>query len=178
MRRHTCTWRVCLRFVVSVVTAILYLGSTAWAVEGKGEYHVINAKPPSVSIVNQQSLKVIGSIPLDPHPNHALLGPENRYLYVLHNGRFDLTEKPPKAPSELSILDTNTRTLVRKVHLGWNAPKMSFSKDDLYLFCFTQGRAGKKKQEKEPASITIIVALTNKVEATLSAGRLGKQILF
>ena len=73
MRRHTCTWRVGLRFVVSVVTAILYLGSTAWAVEGEGEYYVINAKPPSVSIVNQQSFKVIGSIPLDLHPNHALL---------------------------------------------------------------------------------------------------------
>jgi YVTN family beta-propeller protein len=164
--------------VVGAIGIVISLAPMALPIEQKGEFYVINVKPASVTVVDSESLKTLGTIPLGPNPSYAVIGPQNRYLYVLHNGVLNPSGELPKVASELSILDTYSRELVKMVPVGWNAAKLSFSKDDRYLLCFSVGRAGKKKVEPLPASVTVIDTATNKLEADLSAGRLGKQILF
>lgn len=167
-----------VRAVVGAIGVIVLAAPMSWSTREKSEFYVINTDPPSVAVVDGQSLKPLGSIPLDPNPSYAVIGPQNRYLYVLHNGLLNPSGKLPKVASELSILDTSSRKLVKKIPVGWYASKLSFSEDDHYLLCFSQGRSGKKKVEQVPASVTVIDTATNNVEVDLSAGHRGEQILF
>ena len=135
------------RGLVGAIGMFVLLAPMAWSIEQKREFYVINVKPPSVTVVDSVSLKTVGSIPLGPNPSYAVIGPQNRYLYVLHNGVLNPSGKLPEVPSELSILDTYSRELVKKVTVGWNAAKLSFSEDDRYLLCFSVGKPGKKKDD-------------------------------
>lgn len=170
-------WRVVCVLALGFGVALEFL-PLASGQEKSRQFYVVNTKPSSVSILDAASLKVLGTIPLDPNPSYVRVHPQGRFLYVLSNGRFNLGEREPDGPSELTILDLESRQPVRKVKLGWDASRMSFSKDHRYLFCFSPGRPETKKTEKEYASVTIIDTQKNDVDATLSAGRLGKQILF
>ena len=164
-------------FAVRLVIFVLLVASAGWATDGKSEYYVIDLKPPSVSVIDSQSFKVVGKIPLDPGADFALLGPRNRYLYVLHHALSDRLVDMGyfELEANLSILDTKTRTRAKKIDLGWNTTMMSLTHDDRFLLCFSRGRPGKKKRKKEPASVTVIDTLTSEVKTTLSGSRLGKR---
>jgi len=147
-------------------------------IEPKQGLYIINTKPASVAIIDLQEWKLAGTIPLDPNPSHALLHPQRRHLYVLHNGVLNPTGVVPTEPSKLSIVDLEERKPVRTMPLGWQVVKMSFLRDGRYLVCFGLGTAGSKKVTQQPGSATLIDTEKNDVVATLSAGRLGSHLLF
>jgi YVTN family beta-propeller protein len=161
-----------------VLSIILLLPFPAWSVEPQDHLYVVNVSPSSVSVVDSKRWEIVGNIPLYPDPSYALIGPENRFLYVLHNGLFDLRDQFTETPSVLSILDLSSRKLVRKIPVGWKVMNMSFSKDERYLVCFNPGRPAGDKVERVPCSVTVINTQTNEVEATFSTNRSGKRALF
>jgi DNA-binding beta-propeller fold protein YncE len=126
-----------------------------------------------VTIVDPEELKIVGDIPLDPNPSYVLMGPQNRFLYVLYNGAFNLTGKAIEDVSEVAILDTASRTWVKRIPVGWRVYKMLFWKDDRSLVCFSIGRSGSKKLEEEPSLATAIDTRTNEVAATFTGKKYG-----
>jgi YVTN family beta-propeller protein len=159
------------------LTLVLFIGCTAWSLEPKRQIYVIGVKPPSISSVDSQDLKITGTAPLAENPAYALMSPDNKHIYVLHNGAFSLQGNLPKEPGELSIVDSTALSNVKKVKLGWNTSRLSLSKDGRYLLCFSGGRAAFKKLSQEPGSVTIIDTVKNEEVANLSLGRLGKEVL-
>lgn len=154
------------------VGIVFLLAHTALAVEPNRQLYVINSKPPSVSVVDPASLKVVAGIPLDKNPTSLLMGPHNRFLYVLHDGlvRPDGTRK--EAEGRLTIVSMETRETVKQIPLGWNVTWLVFSKDDRYLLCFSQGRAGKKTpQGDETAAVTVIDTARNEATSTFRTSK-------
>jgi YVTN family beta-propeller protein len=161
-----------LGVLILSVGITLLLAHTALAFGPDGLFYVVNSKPPSVSVVDPATLKVVADIPLDKNPTRALVGPQNRFLYVLHDGlvRPDGTMK--EAEGRLAIVDLQTRETVKKIPLGWNVIAMAFFKDDRYLLCFGQGRARKKKpKDNEGATVAVIDTVKNELTSTLRVGK-------
>ena len=171
------------------VVLLLSLCALACAVEPKKEVYVINAKPPSVSIVNTEKMQKLADIaiearqpekpggkPLDWNPSSGLLGPENRNLYVLTHARSDLFGLHGEA--QVSVMDLVERKVVGKLPVGRNVSGLWLSDDSRYLLSFSKGEAATRNTKQEDASVTVVNTKTNKISATLSAGRLGKAMLF
>ena len=97
---------------------------------------------------------MVGTIPLNGDPNYGLMGPANRFLYVVHNDGLLLPEKP----SEMAIVDLERRELIRNIPLGWNALQPSLTTDLRYLICFSHGRLAKEARGEAPARVTIVDA--------------------
>ncbi len=172
------TWRSRTDPVAVFVLLTFLFIAPGRAVEPKREVYLINSKPASVAVVDSEHWKLAGNIPLDPNPTHALIHPQTRILYVLHNGLFSSSDSLPQEPSKLSILDPGARKLIRSIPLGWNAAKMHLLGDGRYLVCFGVGTPGFKRISQQPGSATVIDTRKNEAVATLSAGRLGSHLLF
>ena len=170
-----------LQVAFLALAVVLLLASVAGAAERKKEIYVVNSKPPSVSIIDSESWKVSGSIPLSAdkaNPTHALMGPGNRFLYLLHNGSGGPFSRCPKAPSELSVLDLNARGLVRQVPLGWAVSNVSLLRDERHLICFGGGRPLRKraKDNEELASVAVLDTQNHEVVFRASGWRAGEKI--
>jgi DNA-binding beta-propeller fold protein YncE len=171
------------RIAFLTLTVVLLVASAVCAAERKKEIYVVNSKPPSVSIIDSESWQLSGSIPLSTvkaDPTHALMGPGNRFLYVLHHGSGGPFSRCPKAPSELSVLDLNARGLVREVPLGWAVSNLWLPRDERYLIAFGVGRLrkGKPKGDEELASVAVIDTQNNEVTFRASGWRFGRVIGF
>lgn len=177
MRRES---RRFISAAVSLMTCALFafLGSAARAIERINEIYVVNTDPPSLAVIDSQNWKLLGSIPLEKSPSHALIDPQNQFLYVLHYGVMNPSDLYPTEPSKVTVIDVTSRQVVRTIPVGWNVFKMSFVKDGQYLLCFSIGNEGSKKIQREPGAVTIIDTNKRDAIATLSAGRLGSSILF
>jgi DNA-binding beta-propeller fold protein YncE len=162
----------------TAAAAAVFLGAGLYAVTPKSEVYTINVKPPSVSIIDSENWKLLATVPVDPSPNHAVADRKGKSLYVLHNGWLNDTLFPPSSPSTITVIDLATQKVVRSIKVGWYAYKLSFVKDGRYLLCFTRGFLGSKKVQKESGAVTIIDIEKADSVATLSAGRLGKEVLF
>jgi DNA-binding beta-propeller fold protein YncE len=158
--------------------AVVFLGAGLYAVTPKSEVYTINIKPPSVSIIDSESWKLLATVPVDPSPDYAVTDPSGKSLYVLHNGWLNDTLLPPSNPSTITVVDLVTRKAVRSIKVGWHAYKLSLIKEGRYLLCFSRGFPGSKKVERESGAVTIIDTEKADSVATLSAGRLGKEVLF
>jgi DNA-binding beta-propeller fold protein YncE len=154
--------------------ALLLLTAAASAVEPGREVYVINTSPPAVSVVDTTDWKIVRNIPLDPEPTYAIMGADNGYLYVLHNGIYRQDRMLREGLSDLSIVNLSNQA-VRKIRLGWNTSGLVLSNDGRYLLCVSQGKVGKKNAEDEYGAVTLTETGKNAVAATLSAGRLGAQ---
>jgi DNA-binding beta-propeller fold protein YncE len=159
--------------VLIAVAANLHAGAAP-----RSNVYTINVKPPSVSIIDSESWKLVATVPVDPNPNYAMADPKGKSLYVLHNGWLNDTLFPPGQRAAITVIDLATQKVARKIDVGWNAFKLSFVKDGRYLLCFTRGRLGNKKVPREAAAVTIIDTDTAETLATLSTGRLGRETLF
>ena len=158
---------------------LFLLATSLWAIAPRRELYVVNTKPSSVAVVDSENWKLLGTVPVDPNPSHIVIEPQNRFLYVLHNGLLNPSGLVfPKDPSKLTVLDVESRKVLKTIPLGWRTFRMSFLKDGRYLLCYSMGRPGDKKTKKEPGSITIIDTERNETTATLSTARQGGEIVF
>ncbi len=166
--------------VARAASLLLIAAAAATAVEPKREFYVVETKPPAIAVVDSGTLKVTGTIPLAADPTFALMSKDNRFLYVLHGGMYKPGGIMKEGSANLSVLDLAGRREVRNLPLGWNTTNMSLTKTGRYLLCFSRGKAGKDKKSGAPnlGSVTIVDTQTNQVSATLSPGRLGKQVVF
>ena len=115
-------------FVPHAALSTLLLPTIICAADGRNEVYVINTDPPSVSSVDWKEQKVVGSIPLNRDPNYGLMGPANRFLYVVHNVGPLLPEKP----SEMAIVDLERRELIRNIPLWLEcAPTVAYDRPTL-----------------------------------------------
>jgi len=166
------------------LAVVLLVASAAGAAERKKEIYVVHWKSPSVAVIDSEQWQVAATIPIEKYPTHGAVGPQNRFLYVLHNGLFgarggwpeapkifDLHFPPPggwgwpKGPSMLSVLDLGTRQVVKTIPLGWGVSRVGLSEDERYLIFFAQGRPRKLKPESdaELGRLTVIDTQSNEV---------------
>jgi DNA-binding beta-propeller fold protein YncE len=162
---------------IMVAAAFVLRAASLVAITPASQLYTINAKPPSISIIDSQNWKLLATVPVDPSPNYAVADNEGKSLYVLHNGWFNDTLFLPSDPSLITVIDLDTQKVVRKINVGWHAYKLSFVRDGRYLLCFARGFAGSKKYPKESGTVTIIDIEKADSIATLSAGHLGKDVV-
>jgi hypothetical protein len=120
-------------------------------------FYILNYNPPSISIIGADDYRQVGSIPVDPKPMLALIGPGNRFIYVLHNGLLGIPGRRPKEPNILSIYDAKSREVVKRISLGWYVSRIEFSQDKRYLFCLALGKLSKK--QKSPAEMGALIMI-------------------
>jgi YVTN family beta-propeller protein len=163
-----------------LLIAVLLLSITlAWGIEPKAELYVLNVKPPSIAVVNTSEMKLASDIPLPGEPTYALMGPDNKHLYVLLDGLFHANGLFKAGLSKLAVIDVASRQVVKTIPLAWNTRGMSLSKDNRYLLCVNDGKGVTKKAlPEESGSVTIIDTNSNAAVATLTAGRLGLQAVY
>lgn len=166
------------RIALRKLFSLLVIARVGVASEPSRQIYVVNTKPPSVSIIDSEGLKVVGRIPLVGDPSYAVTDRQGRFLYVVLNGRLNLRGEGPTVPSELAILDMGARKQFRTIRLGWYADPCSLVSNQRYLLCFSGGFPGMRETPEDFASVKIIDAETNETTATLSAGHAGKQMIF
>ena len=140
---------------------------------GGKEFYVIDTKPPSVSVVDSEALKIVGRIPLDSESGSLVIGPTGRFLYVVQGGEY---WSPEPVLSELAVIDLKLRKQVGRVPLGWNALLPVLSDDGRYVVCFSREKTAAEEASHEPGRITVIDTRTNEVAATYSTP--GRRPLF
>ncbi len=159
--------------------ALLLFTLFAWGIEPKGEVYVVNVKPPSIAVLNTTDMKVSSEITLPSEPSYALMGPENKHLYVLLDGIFRAGGMLKPGQSKLAIIDVESRKVLKTLPLAWNTRAMALSANSRYLLAINEGKGiTRKALPEEQGSVTIIDTRTNEIAATLSAGRLGLQAAY
>ncbi|MBI3471234.1 MAG: hypothetical protein HY013_07750 [Candidatus Solibacter usitatus] len=149
----------------------------ALAVEPKRPLYVVNSKPLSIAIVDQETFKKTGEIPIEKYATNFVLAPDGRHLYFLRHGEYNLYYGY-RGEARLVVVDLNAQKVLKDIPCGRNGSKLEFSGDRKYLLCFSRGSEATKKAKREEAMVTVVNAATNEVAATLSAGRLAKGVLF
>jgi YVTN family beta-propeller protein len=170
------------------LAVVLLVASAAEAAERKKEIYVVNSKPPSVSIIDSEHWQRVGTISIDENPTHAVIGPGNRFLYVLQNGLFyqgaaaqrDVQYEylgRRKHASKLSVVDLEARGL-HSMPLGSNVSTFALTEDGRYLICFALGKPSKKQATDEWGRLTVLNPMTGEVTFQASNWRLGEKILW
>jgi len=181
------SWQRLLLGVESRFSAcgLLFLLTAGWALEPTHELYVVNTKPASVSVVDAESWKVIGEIPIGEQPTFALLGHNKQLLYVLHAGMFGppqdtLRRYEPKAPSSVTVVSLEGRKVVKTIPLGWNVATLVSSADGRYLLAYGKGRLDQKNPSKAEylAAVHVIDTERNEIVAVIPAGRYLTNVLF
>ncbi|MBI4594137.1 MAG: beta-propeller fold lactonase family protein, partial [Candidatus Rokubacteria bacterium] len=110
-------WAVAL--AVAVVPALGWAGPA-----GAATLYVTNTKSDSISIVDTNTLDVIGTIPLGRgKPNRVVFHPDGKQAWVVYDKSHDL-----------GIVDADARKLVRRVKIGGNPYNLAFSPDGRFLY--------------------------------------------
>jgi len=87
------------------------------------ELFVTNTKSDSVSIIDTDTLEVVGTIPLGKgKPNRIVFRPDGRVAWVVYDTSRDL-----------GVIDAEARTLVRRVKIGGNPYNLAFTPDGRHL---------------------------------------------
>ena len=155
---------------IAGVFLLVLAPAVTWGVEPIHEVYVINTKPPSVAVIDAAEWTVVGSVPLAPNPTHAVMGADNRFLYVLHKGIYRPEGLLEPGIAELSVVDIANREVVRTLPLAWNVSGITLSENGRYLLCLRQGRKGNKKAKDEYGSVLIVDTRTNQVAARCPPG--------
>src|SRR2546422_1670854 len=96
-----------------MLAAVLGAGVPAWA----ATLFITNTKSASVSVIDTDTLEVIGTIPLGPgKPNRIVFHPDGKTAWVVYDKSHDL-----------GIVDAEAGKLVRRVKIGGNPYKLAFS---------------------------------------------------
>jgi DNA-binding beta-propeller fold protein YncE len=89
----------------------LYVATSASGFEPTGRFYIVHGgKTPSLSIVGWKTLTITGHFPLEKDTTQVMVDPENRFLYVLHNG-FVLNEFVAITASHLTIHEIDSQKL-------------------------------------------------------------------
>ena len=109
-----------LRLVV--VAGLVALGATPAAVAST--LYVTNTKSGSVSIIDTNTLEVVGTIALGPgKPNRVVFQPDGKLAWVVYDKSHDL-----------GVIDADTRKLVRRLKIGGNPYNLAFTPDGRRLY--------------------------------------------
>ena len=85
--------------------------------------YVTNTKSDSASIIETDTLEVVGTIPLGQgKPNRIVFHPDGKTAWVVYDKSRDL-----------GVIDAETRKLVRRVKIGGNPYNLAFTPDGRYL---------------------------------------------
>ena len=86
--------------------------------------YVTNTKSSSLSIIDTNTLEVVGTIPLGAgKPNRVVFHPDGKLAWVVYDKSRDL-----------GIVDAEARKLVRRVKIGGNPYNLAFTPDGRYLY--------------------------------------------
>lgn len=86
--------------------------------------YITNTKSDSASIVDTNTLEVVGTIALGPgKPNRIVFHPNGKLAWVVYDKSHDL-----------GIIDAEARKLVRRVKIGGNPYNLAFTPDGRYLY--------------------------------------------
>src|SRR5438876_12381585 len=107
--------------MVWLVTLLVALGTASPATPAT--LFVTNTKSASVSVIDTDTLEVIGTIPLGPgKPNRIVFHPDGKTAWVVYDKSH-----------ELGIVDAEARKLVRRVKIGGNPYNLAFTPDGSHL---------------------------------------------
>jgi len=85
--------------------------------------YITNTKSESVSIIDTDTLEVVGTIPLGKgKPNRIVFHPDGKTAWVVYDKTHDL-----------GVIDAETRKLVRRVKVGGNPYNLNFTPDGRQL---------------------------------------------
>jgi YVTN family beta-propeller protein len=111
-------------FVVRFASLFLLAATLLPAVPAVGAtLYVTNTKSDSASIIETDTLEVVGTIPLGQgKPNRIVFHPDGKTAWVVYDKSRDL-----------GVIDAETRKLVRRVKIGGNPYNLAFTPDGRYL---------------------------------------------
>jgi len=106
-------------FALLLVTTTLGAASPAMA----ATLVVTNTKSDSASIIDTETLEVVGTIPLGQgKPNRIVFHPDGKTAWVVYDKSHDL-----------GVIDAESKKLVRRVKIGGNPYNLAFTPDGRYL---------------------------------------------
>jgi YVTN family beta-propeller protein len=86
--------------------------------------YVTNTKSNSLSIIDTNTLEVVGTIALGPgKPNRVVFHPDGKVAWVVYDKSRDL-----------GVIDAEARKLVRRVKIGGNPYNLAFTPDGRHLY--------------------------------------------
>jgi YVTN family beta-propeller protein len=109
-----------LRIVVAA--GLVALGAVPSAVAST--LYITNTKSGSVSIIDTNTLEVVGTIALGPgKPNRVVFQPDGKLAWVVYDKSHDL-----------GVIDAETRKLMRRLKIGGNPYNLAFTPDGRRLY--------------------------------------------
>src|SRR5947208_8666117 len=103
-----------------MLAAVLGAGVPAWA----ATLFITNTKSESVSIIDTDTLEVVGESPLGGgKPNRIVFHPDGKTAWVIYDKARDI-----------GVVDAASRKLVRRVKIGGNPYNLAFSPDGRFLY--------------------------------------------
>jgi YVTN family beta-propeller protein len=86
--------------------------------------YVTNTKSDSATIIDTNTLEIVGTIALGPgKPNRIVFQPDGKLAWVVYDKSHDL-----------GVIDADTRKLVRRVRIGGNPYNLAFTPDGRSLY--------------------------------------------
>ena len=109
------------RFVL-VLASLLLFGAAAPG--AAATLYVTNTKSGSLSVIDTDTLEVVGTIALGPgKPNRVVFQPDGKLAWVVYDKSHDL-----------GMVDAEARKLVRRVKIGGNPYNLAFTPDGGHLY--------------------------------------------
>jgi YVTN family beta-propeller protein len=158
----------------NVVTAISIGSSVRFQREESDHLFVINTKPPSVQLLAADTLESVAKIDIEKDPTAVVLGPDHRFLYVLHGGLFRPEGGVEPREARLSIVGLDAGRAVRTIPLGRNVMPPLRLKDGRYLLYQAIGQWDKARAKSGIGSVVVLDTQTNEITATLRVPQLGQ----
>ncbi len=151
MKAHSFGSRACLALGILFTIPLR-------AVEPVRQWYAVMLDPPSVVIINAAKPSVTATIELAGAPSFVATEPGNRFLYVLLDGWFDLSQQrhQQSADSELAVIDLAERRVAKSIPVGWKVSSIEASQDGKYLLCLSVGRPPESDAVERPALITVV----------------------
>jgi YVTN family beta-propeller protein len=109
------------RLVAAAAFALIAFSLKPACAAGPKAY-VGNFKDNTISVIDLESKRVTGTIPIPPGPHGMAITPDNRWLYVASDGA-----------STVSVIDTATDKLVENVEVGKNPHGVAVTRDGKYV---------------------------------------------
>ena len=108
------------RFIVFPLLAALLTGAAPAAA---ATVFITNTKSDSVSIIDTDTLEVVGTIPLGKgKPNRIVFHPDGKTAWVVYDKSHDL-----------GVIDAESRKLLKRVKIGGNPYNLAFTPDGRHL---------------------------------------------
>jgi YVTN family beta-propeller protein len=107
---------------IVVITALAALGTGPSAVASM--LYVTNTKSNSISVIDTNTLEVVGTIALGPgKPNRVVFQPDGKLAWVVYDKSHDL-----------GVIDAEAKKLLRRVKIGGNPYNLAYAPDGRRLY--------------------------------------------